>query len=81
MPKLNDGAIPKYRLHKQSGQVIVTLSGRDLGVYGSPESREKYNRLTGEWLAAGRQLPVVQQPSIAYRLPCQPHTIQACSCS
>jgi hypothetical protein len=38
--------IPSYRLHKQSGQAIVTLrdtGGRRhdvlLGLYGSPESR------------------------------------------
>jgi hypothetical protein len=28
MPKLKEGQLPKYRLHKQSGQAIVTLSGR-----------------------------------------------------
>jgi hypothetical protein len=44
VPKLAPNAVPKYRLHKQSGQAIVTLSGRDftLGRFQSPESREKY---------------------------------------
>jgi hypothetical protein len=59
MPKLSPNQVPTYRLHKQSGQGVVTLSGRDvlLGTYGSPASREKYNRVVGEWQANGRTLP------------------------
>lgn len=58
MPKLKENAIPSYRLHKQSGQAIVTLSGKDflLGPHGSDLSRLEYNRLTAEWVANGRQL-------------------------
>jgi hypothetical protein len=50
---------PSYRLHKPSGQAVVTLKGRDfyLGRHGSPESRAEYDRLVGEWLANGRRLP------------------------
>jgi hypothetical protein len=57
MPKLKDNQVPTYRLHKQSGQAIVTLSGRDhlLGPFGSAESREQYDRLIAEWLANGRR--------------------------
>lgn len=60
MPKLSELAVPSYRLHKQSGQAIVTLNKRDilLGEFGSRESREKYNRVIAEWLAAGRRLPI-----------------------
>ena len=49
---------PKYRLHKPSGQGVVTLNGRDhyLGPFGSPESQAEYDRLVGEWLASGREL-------------------------
>lgn len=52
--------IPSYRLHKPSGQAVVTLSNRDhyLGEHGSAESREKYDRLVAEWLAAGRRFAV-----------------------
>ena len=59
MPRLSDTSIPSYRRHKQSGRAIVTLCGRDilLGRYGTLESRNEYNRLIAEWLAAGRQLP------------------------
>ena len=37
-------AIPSYRLHKASGQAVVTISGRAvyLGPYGSDDSRKKY---------------------------------------
>src|SRR5262249_7622563 len=50
---------PSYRLHKPSGQAVVTLSGRDvyLGRYGSPESRAEYDRVVAECRAAGRHLP------------------------
>jgi hypothetical protein len=50
---------PSYRLHKPSGQAVVTLNGRDfyLGRYGSPESRAEYDRSIAEWLANGRKLP------------------------
>src|SRR5690554_2745945 len=55
---------PKYRRHKHSGRALVTLNGRDiyLGRWGSPESREKYDRITGEWLANGRRLPEAPTP-------------------
>jgi integrase len=49
---------PSYRLHKPSGQAIVTLCGRDiyLGRYNSPESRAEYDRLIAEWLTNGRRV-------------------------
>ena len=49
--------IPKYRLHKGSGQALVQLDGRRiyLGKYDTPESHEAYNRVIAEWLAASRQ--------------------------
>jgi hypothetical protein len=60
MPKLIN-AIPKYRKHKQSGQAIVTLNGRDhlLGPWNSATSKTKYDRLVAEWLARDRQ-PIVE---------------------
>jgi integrase len=59
VPKLVN-SVPKYRRHKQSGQAIVTLSGRDylLGPHGSKVSRAKYDRLIAEWLDRDRQ-PIV----------------------
>lgn len=49
---------PSYRLHKASGQAVVTLNGRDvyLGRHGTQASEEAYDRAIGEWLANGRQL-------------------------
>lgn len=48
--------LPSYRNHKASGQAIVTLSGRDiyLGPFGTRHSRDEYDRVVCEWLAAGR---------------------------
>lgn len=56
-----------YRLHKVSGQAVVTLNDRDcyLGVYNSPESRARYEQLLAEWLAHGRRLP---RPEVAGRM-------------
>ena len=50
---------PSYRLHKPSGQAVVTLANRDyyLGRYETPESRAEYDRLVGEWLTNGRRPP------------------------
>jgi integrase len=43
---------PSYRLHRASGQAIVTIRGRDiyLGRHGSPESHQKYSELMREHL-------------------------------
>jgi hypothetical protein len=51
--------VPAYRLHKVSGNAVVTLDGRDiyLGPHGSALSRAEYNRVIAEWMANGRQLP------------------------
>ena len=49
--------VPSYRLHKATGQAVVTLDGRDfyLGKHGTAESREAYDRMIAEWLASGRR--------------------------
>jgi integrase len=58
MPQLKY-ILPKYRLHKQSGQAVVTLNGKDilLGTHGTAASKAEYDRVTGEWMANGRRLP------------------------
>ena len=55
MPRLTK-SVPKYRLHKATNQAVVTISGRDiyLGPWKSKASLVEYDRLVGEWLAAGR---------------------------
>ena len=47
---------PSYCLHKTSGRAYVTIDGRTtyLGKYASPESRDIYDQLIGEWIARGR---------------------------
>lgn len=51
MPKLRRK--PAYSLHSATGQARVRIDGKDfyLGVYGSKESRERYDDLIAEWLA------------------------------
>ncbi len=51
--------IPDYRKHRGSGQAVVTIAGRDhyLGPHGTQVSKNEYDRLIGEWLQNGRQLP------------------------
>lgn len=46
---------PAYRLHKATGQAVVTIDGRDhyLGQHGTPESRAAYERLVIEWKQHG----------------------------
>lgn len=54
--------VPSYRRHRPSGQAVVTIAGRDiyLGKWGTAASRVEYQRLIGEWLAAGGTLPSAQ---------------------
>lgn len=48
--------VPALRHHKARGLAVVTLGGKDFycGKFGSQESRREYDRVVGEWLAAGR---------------------------
>lgn len=60
MPRLKGSKClkpPSYRLHRASGQAVVTIDGHDkyLGPYGSPESKAEYDRLIAEWLVRGRR--------------------------
>ena len=68
MPKLN-GKVPTYRLHRASGQAIVTLDGVDhyLGTHGDPAGKLKYDRLIAEWLANGRRSSPVPSPATTGR--------------
>lgn len=51
--------VPSYRLHKSSGQAVVTIDGHDhyLGKHGSAESQAAYARLLAERAAAGSVVP------------------------
>lgn len=51
---------PKYRLHKPTGQAFIEIDERRiyLGKYDTPESRQKYARILGEWASNGYHLPV-----------------------
>jgi hypothetical protein len=56
MPRLKHEADPAYRLHRQSGQAIVTLSGLDfpLGPFGTAASRDRYHELILRWRKGGK---------------------------
>ena len=58
-PRRISPLIPSYRLHKPSGQAIVSLNGKIfyLGKYKSQASREEYNRIIADYLANNRNLP------------------------
>jgi hypothetical protein len=60
MGRRHKGELPRYRLHKQSGQAIVSLplgggKYRDilLGKHGSQESQREYTRVINEGIASG----------------------------
>ena len=47
--------LPKYRLHKGSGQALIQIQGRRiyLGTYNSPESKEKYRQYIAQLTTPG----------------------------
>jgi len=49
--------LPAYRLHRASGQAVVTLCRHDfyLGEYGTPQSLREYQRILAEWERAGKK--------------------------
>ena len=49
--------LPKYCLHKGSGQAYLRIAGDThyLGKYGTDASRREYDRIIGEFVANGRQ--------------------------
>jgi integrase len=54
--------IPSYRLHKATGQAVVTFQGKDhyLGQHGTAESRLKYERLIISWMQAPGEAPQME---------------------
>jgi len=58
MAKTKGNQLPPVHKHK-TGQARTRISGKDfyLGVHGTPEAKEEYERLVAEWLAAGRPQP------------------------
>lgn len=57
--------VPSYRLHRATGQAIVTIDGQDhyLGKYDSAESRQRYDELVGAWLLKRPAGPAGQSPA------------------
>lgn len=48
--------IPSLRHHRPTGLAVATFNGKDryFGKFGTPESREAYDRAVAEWLSSGR---------------------------
>jgi integrase len=66
MPRIAGLSTPKYRKHRATGQAVVTIAGKDhyLGPWRSKASLIEYDRLVGEWLAAGRPMHASTPASI-----------------
>jgi len=58
MPKCAN-RVPEYCRHRPTGQAYVWIDGRMiyLGLYGTAASRQRYDQIITEWIAAGRRLP------------------------
>lgn len=56
----NPRKLPKFRIHKGSGQAFVELSGKRfyLGRHDTQKAQQQYHALVAEWLAAGCQLRI-----------------------
>jgi len=56
--------VPSYRLHKASGQAVVTLNGTDiyLGKHGLESSLRNYEKVIAHWLANNRRSPAASGP-------------------
>jgi integrase len=63
-PKGSFKSAPAYRLHKATGQAVVTLCGKDhyLGKHESGASWERYYRLLSEWKSLGGQIAPATPP-------------------
>lgn len=59
--------VPKYRLHKGSGQAAVTINGKAhyLGKYGTLESHELYRKVVGQFLAEQGRPPLPARDNVA----------------
>jgi integrase len=52
MARTDSSKPPSYRLHKATGQAVVSINRKDhyLGKHGTPESRLRYERLITRWM-------------------------------
>jgi integrase len=68
MGRRRKGELPRYRIHKQSGQAVVSLplgngKYRDvlLGPFDTDQSKREYARVIDEWLTHGGQILACRQ--------------------
>ena len=55
--RLTETEFPPYLRNGEYARVWIDGQAISLGKYGSPASKEKYNRIISEWLSNGRRLP------------------------
>ena len=57
LKKAKGERLPSYRLHKPSGQGVVTLAGKDhyCGKHNTAASKKRYRELVAEWLAGDKR--------------------------
>jgi hypothetical protein len=62
MARTNSTKPPSYRLHRASGQAVCTIARKDhcLGVYETPESRVRYERLISQWMQNPGSTPAIE---------------------
>jgi hypothetical protein len=61
--------VPKYSLHKASGQGVARIAGKDhyFGPFDDPASQAKYHRAVQEYLLSG-QSPTFNAPAKGYSM-------------
>jgi hypothetical protein len=79
MPRTAGFSTPKYRKHRATGQAVVTIAGRDhyLGPWRSNASLVEYDRLIGEWLAAGRPTTIATTNDLTIGELCRAYKVYA----
>lgn len=71
-------SVPRYCLHKPSGQARVRIDGKDhyLGIHGSPKSHAEYAKLISDWQSRQQEPPndlTVGQLGVLYLKHCDVH--------
>lgn len=66
---LRTAKVPAYRLHKATGQAVVTLKGRQvyLGRHDTPQSQQRYHQICADLLAGVSEGATVAEVLLEYR--------------
>lgn len=66
---LRTATVPAYRLHKATGQAVVTIKGRQvyLGRHNEPQSLQRYHQICADSLAGVSEGGTVAEVLLNYR--------------